>query len=159
MVGVVLNSHYIVICWGKLRMYNRFCFPIKFAAPVLVACFIGLAPAYSSAFVPEDLERLTKLKNCPGCDLRGADLRGVDLSDAKLEGINLMGANLEGVNLEEATLDDASLEKVNLRNAKLHGASMDHATIDGADFKVADLQDVTWIDGKVCKKGSIGTCK
>lgn len=140
-------------------MDNRFCFPVKIVLPVLVACFIGLAPASSSAFVPEDLKRLKTLKICPGCDMRGADLQGVDLSDANLEGINLMGANLEGVNLQNAILDDASLEKANLRNARLHGASMDHASIDEADFKGADLQDVIWIDGKVCKKGSIGICK
>ena len=70
-----------------------------------------------------------------------------------------MGANLEGVSLEKAILDDASCEKTNFRNAKLQGTSMDHATIDEADFKGADLQDVIWIDGRVCKKGSIGTCK
>lgn len=144
---------------GGIIMDHRFCFPVRIVLPVLAACFIGLAPVCSSAFVPEDFERLKKIKNCPGCDLRGADLRGVDLSGANLEGINLMGANLEGVDLEDAALDDASLEKANLRNARLHGASLDHATIDEADFKGADLQDVTWIDGKVCKKGSIGICK
>jgi len=126
---------------------------------ILITGIIALAPVRASAFVPEDMEQLKKTKKCPGCDLRGADLRGVDLSDANMEGVNLMGANLEGVNLEDATLDDASLEKSNLRNARLHGTSMDHATIDEVDFKGADLQDVTWIDGRVCKKGSIGSCK
>ena len=140
-----------------MNMY--FPIPVIVVFPVLVAIFVGLVPSHSSAFVPEDLERAVKQKNCPGCDLRGADLRGVDLSAAKLEGINLMGANLEGVNLVNATLDDASLEKANLSNARLNGASMDHAGIDEAVFKGADLQDVVWIDGKICKKGSIGMCK
>lgn len=144
---------------GNRFMSNRFNISVVVVFPVLVAFFIGLVPVSSSAFVPEDLERLIKQKNCPGCDLRGADLRGVDLSNAKLEGINMMGANLEGVNLEHATLDDAGLEKANLRNAKLHGASLDHATLDDAVLVGADLQDVVWIDGKICKKGSIGSCK
>jgi uncharacterized protein YjbI with pentapeptide repeats len=126
---------------------------------VLIALVLSLTPISSSAFVPEDLERLKESKKCPGCDLRGADLRGLNLSDSNLEGANLMGANLEGVSLEDSTLDDASCEKANLRNAKLHGASMDHATVDEADFKGAYLQDVVWIDGRICKKGSIGVCK
>jgi len=140
-------------------MNNRPGIPVLMLLPFLTASLIGLAPAYTSAFVPEDLDRLIKQKHCPGCDLRGADLRGVDLADANMEGINLMNAILEGVNMEDAILDDAGLEKANLRNAKMHGASMDHASIDETDFKGADLQDATWIDGKVCKRGSIGVCK
>ena len=129
--------------------------------PVLVALATSLIlmPVVSAAFVPEDLEQLKTTKKCPGCDLRGADLHGIDLSDSNLEGANLMGANLEGVHLEDVILDDASCEKANLKNAKLHGTSMDHASIDEADFTGADLQDVVWIDGRVCKKGSIGVCK
>jgi len=150
---------HIYCFWKESGMKNRLAIPVETLFPLLVACLICLTPVHSSAFVPEDLERLTKLKNCPGCDLRGADLRGVDLSEAKLEGINLMGANLEGVNLEDATLEDAGLEKANLRNANLHGASLDHASVEDADMVGADLQDATWIDGKVCKKGSIGSCK
>jgi len=140
-------------------MQIRFTAPIMLSIAVLTALVTGLTPVPSSAFVPEDIEQLKNTKKCPGCDLRGADLRGLDLSESNLEGANLMGANLEGVLLEEATLDDASCEKANFRNAKLHATSMDHATIDDADFKGADLQDVTWIDGRVCKKGSIGVCK
>ena len=142
-----------------INMNIRFNTPVILSIPVLIALVFSLMPAPSSAFVPEDLERLKESKKCPGCDLRGADLRGLNLNAANLEGANLMGANLEGVSLEAATLEDASCEKTNLRNAKLHGTSMDHATIDGADFNGADLQDVTWIDGRVCKKGSIGVCK
>jgi hypothetical protein len=139
--------------------------PIRFitsavlSIPVLIALVISLTPVSSSAFVPEDLERLKVSKKCPGCDLRGTDLRGLNLDGSNLEGANLMGANLEGASLENAILEDASCEKANLKNAKLHGTSMDHATIDGVDFKGADLQAVTWIDGRVCKKESIGICK
>ena len=140
-------------------MQIRFTTPIMFSIPVLIALGISLMPVPSSAFVPEDLASLKETKKCPGCDLRGADLRGLDLTGSNLEGANLMGANLEGVTLEDAVLDDASCEKTNLRKAKLRGTSMDHATIDEADFNGADLQDVIWIDGRVCKKGSIGVCK
>jgi Pentapeptide repeats (8 copies) len=139
---------------GGNVMKIRFNTPVMLSIPVLAALVISLTPLSSSAFVPEDLVRLKDAKICPGCDLRGADLRGLDLNAANLEGANLMGANLEGVNLESSILDDASCEKANLKNARLHGASIDHATFDEAD-----LQGATWIDGKVCKKGSIGICK
>jgi uncharacterized protein YjbI with pentapeptide repeats len=137
----------------------RFKNPATFSIPALIGLFLSLMPVISSAFVPEDLERLKDSKKCPGCDLRGADLRGLNLNGANLEGANLLEANLEGVTLVKAVLDDASCEKTNFSNAKLQGASMDHATLDAADFKGADLQDVIWIDGRLCKKGSIGTCK
>jgi len=140
-------------------MHKRSTISAPVVLALLVAVLIGLAPVLSAAFVPEDLDQLKKQKKCPGCDLRGADLHGADLADANLEGANLMGANLEGASLTDATLEDASLENANLKNANLHGASLDHATIDGVDFKGADLQDMTWIDGRVCKKGSIGVCK
>ncbi len=39
-----------------------------------VMYIISLTAVTASAFVPEDLERLKKEKNCPGCDLRAADL-------------------------------------------------------------------------------------
>lgn len=115
-------------------------------------------PLVANAFVPEDLEKTKNEKKCPGCDLRNANLSGLNLVEASLEGANLMGANLSGTKLNDAVLDDASLENANLSNAILHGASLDHATIDGVNFTGTDLQDVTWIDGRVCKKGSIGAC-
>jgi len=145
--------------WKGETMDRRGNASLKLLIPVLAVMIVAGMSLPCSAFVPEDLENLKVSKKCPGCDLRGADLRGLNLAESNLEGANLMGANLEGVTLEDAILDDASCEKSNLRNARLHGASMDHATIDEADFTGADLQDVTWIDGRVCKKGSIGVCK
>lgn len=120
---------------------------------------LTLSVLQAGAFVPEDLDRLKATKNCPGCDLRDASLKGAQLEQAGLEGANLMGANLEGANLQDAVLDDASMEKTNLKKAILTGASLDHATVDDADFSGANLEDVTWLDNRICKKGSIGICK
>lgn len=122
-------------------------------------CCITLSALQAFAFVPEDLARLKATKKCPGGDLRGADLRGANLEQAEMEGANLMEANLEGANLQDAVLDDASFEQANLKKAILSGASLDHASIEGADFSGANLEDATWIDNRVCKKGSIGVCK
>jgi uncharacterized protein YjbI with pentapeptide repeats len=125
----------------------------------IVFCAIALPELQAFAFVPEDLERLKSTNNCPGCDLRSADLHGARLKQAVLEGANLMGANLEGADLQGAVLDDASLEKAVLKKAILSGASLDHATIDDADLNGALLDDTIWVDGKICKKGSVGVCK
>ncbi len=116
--------------------------------PVMAALVAGLLPAVSPAAVPEDLENLKATKKCPGCDLRGADLRGMNLGGANLEGANLLGANLEGANLEGANLEDASCEKVNLLKSRL----------DGIKLEGANLEDAIWSDGRVCKKGSVGSC-
>jgi uncharacterized protein YjbI with pentapeptide repeats len=125
----------------------------------VAVCGIALSALQAFAFVPEDLERLKATNNCPGCDLRGADLHGARLKQAVLEGANLLGANLEGADLQGTVLDDASLEKAVLKKAILSGASLDHATIDDADLNGALLDGTTWVDGKICKKGSVGVCK
>lgn len=130
-----------------------------FAISLVIFFLLVVTSARVLALVPEDLERLKKEKNCPGCDLRSADLRGLNLYDANLEGANLMGANLEGVNLEHATLDDAGLEKANLKNAVIKNASMDHAAIDDAIMTNTNFEGTVWIDGRICKPGSVGTCK
>ena len=136
----------------------RRCFNWSFlSGVVLIAVAVTVLPA--SAFVPEDLARLKSTKQCPGCDLRGVDLKGAELGQAGLEGANLMGANLEGANLQDAVLDDASFENANLKKANLFGASLDNASVAGADFSGANLEDSTWVNGKVCKKGSFGVCK
>jgi hypothetical protein len=118
--------------------------------PVLmIVLAVSMLPVASSAFVPEDVERLKETRTCAGCDLRNADLRGSDLAGANLEGANLLGANLEGANLEGANLEDASCEKAKLLKARLGGVKLEGA----------NLEDVVWSDGKVCAKGSVGSCK
>jgi hypothetical protein len=129
------------------------------AISMFVLLFLAMTATMGSAFVPEDLVRLKKEKNCPGCDLRSADLRDLNLFDANLEGANLMGANLENVNLEHATLDDAGLEKANLKSAIIKNASMDHATLEETITINANFEGTVWIDGRICKPGSIGSCK
>jgi hypothetical protein len=120
------------------------------AIPVLLtALAVSMMPVVTSAFVPEDVESLKATKKCAGCDLRKADLRGMDLVGANLEGANLLAANLEGADLEGANLEDASCEKANLNKARLGGVKLEGA----------NLEDAVWSDGKVCAKGSVGSCK
>ncbi len=85
-----------------------------------------------------ELNRLKKTNQCIGCDLSWEDFEGANLEDANLKGADLTGviffkANLTGANLKGATIYRANFAEVNLENA-------------------------IWIDGRKCKKGSIGTC-
>jgi uncharacterized protein YjbI with pentapeptide repeats len=120
------------------------------AMPLLLSALaVWALPVVSAAFVPEDVESLKATRKCAGCDLGKADLRGMDLAGANLEGANLLGANLEGANLEGANLEDASCEKANLNKARLGGIKLEGANLDEA----------VWSDGRVCQKGSVGSCK
>lgn len=86
----------------------------------------------------DELNRLKRTNKCIGCDLSWEDFAG-----ANLEGANLKGADLTGANLFKANLSGANLEGV---------------TIFRVNFSEVNLENATWIDGKKCKKGSIGTC-
>jgi uncharacterized protein YjbI with pentapeptide repeats len=70
------------------------------------------------------------------------------LSDANLGLANLHLAKLKGANLYHANLYDANLTNANLKGANLNKAYLEDADLSGA----------TWIDGSVCRQGSIGLC-
>ncbi|MBT3225643.1 MAG: pentapeptide repeat-containing protein [Deltaproteobacteria bacterium] len=86
----------------------------------------------------EELNRLKKTNKCIGCDLSFEDF----------EGENLAGANLKGANLTGAVFFKANLTGANLLGAKIYRVN----------FAEVNLEDAIWIDGRKCKKGSIGTC-
>jgi uncharacterized protein YjbI with pentapeptide repeats len=83
---------------------------------------------------------------------------GVDASRANLQGSNFTGSNFSEANFTDTNLTDAVLQGVNFTNADLHGANLRGATIAGVDFGGANLSRVIWIDGTVCKDGSVGEC-
>lgn len=87
------------------------------------------------------------------CDLSGAVLPGAVLPEA-----NLSGANLSGADLWVANLSGADLTGANLTGANLDGADLTDATLDEADLSNATLGGTTWVDGRVCAPGSVGTC-
>lgn len=75
--------------------------------------------------------------------LRTLECRNCDLYKAPLANLNLTGADLSGSNLFQADLRQATLIS---------------AKITGVNFRKALLTGAVWIDGKVCKPGSIGKC-
>ena len=96
-----------------------------------VICVILLfGPGTAFAYDPNHLNivRSSDGNVCAGCDLVGAPLNGVDLD----------GKNLAGANLSYANLRGAILNNTNLAGANLSGA--------------------TWVDGTICREGSIGYC-
>ncbi len=84
------------------------------------------------------VSRLLSINSCVGCNLVGANLKAA----------NLNYTDLGSANLKDAILTDARMRRANLKDANLTGA-----TLTGAD-----LSGAIWVDGSVCKDGSIGKC-
>jgi uncharacterized protein YjbI with pentapeptide repeats len=153
---------------------------------VIALCLLATS-AYG--FNPGEVEQTKTTNRCERCDLSGADftklalndarlsgakmasvkMSGADLFDANLSGADLSGAdlsqtNLCGANLWHANLSDANLSGSRLSGTTLSGADLTRANLSGAsfvgaDFSGAKLSGATWVDGKKCNDGSIGTCK
>lgn len=99
-----------------------------------------------------------------GCNKIGAYLRDMDLSKANLAGANLRQANLEGADLSQADLTGASLlganlQGVNFEGAKVISAFLTKSLIGGAKLAGAVFDNSYWVNGKLCKPGSVGECK
>ncbi len=84
-----------------------------------------------------------------GADLAFADLYSANLSYSRMQNTNLKGANLKHADLSYADLTNSDLSYADLSQANLGGSKLDNARFDHA----------IWINGKVCKTGSIGQCK
>lgn len=82
-------------------------------------------------------------------DMAYAEIKKSDLSYANLQRVRLIGANLIETDLRYANLEDADLSYADLSGAKLAGANTKNTRFDNA----------IWVDGHVCEKGSIGSCK
>ena len=107
-------------------------------------------------------------------DLTGAILSNANLQDAKLSAsklhntdlsyANFQGASLRGSEITKARLTGADLRGANLSNTNFKGSDLSYvnltnATIEGAVFTDAQLNNAIWIDGRVCKSGSVGQCR
>jgi hypothetical protein len=134
---------------------------------------VGLAPP-----TPDCAGMAAPEVNWSGCDKQGLWLAGANLSGAALADTRLNSAQLTGANLSYAKLPDADLSFANLAGAKLvsadlKGTDLSHAELRDADLQYADLRGAnlldaslqaaaldhaTWIDGRVCKPGSVGQC-
>ena len=106
-------------------------------------------------------------------NLRGASARNVDFTAAQLVAVNFIGADLAYTSLNLADLrrtdlSNARMTGADLRRADLRGARLAGADMSYADLREARLEGVTlsqtrfdnalWIDGRVCRPGSVDRC-
>ena len=87
-------------------------------------------------------------------DLSGANASYTDFSLANLSFANFTNASLKGANLQRADLTQA-----NLTNADLSYADLRDAILTRVHFEKTRLDNVIWIDGRVCAPGSVDECK
>ncbi len=87
--------------------------------------------------------------NFTDSDMAYAEIMASDLSYANLERVRLIGANLKHTDLRYANLKDADLSYADLSGALLAGANLENTRFD----------NTIWVDGQLCRKGSIGLCK
>lgn len=87
--------------------------------------------------------------NFSGSEMAYAEIIASDLSYADLEGARLVGANLSKTDLRYA----------NLKNADLSYADLTGSLLAGANLNNVRLSNAIWVDGHICKKGSIGSCQ
>lgn len=119
----------------------------------------------------QNLQRLLRTRECPGCDLRGIVLRKDTISGyplgnnyrwlpsftdsygrTELEGLREpIVVNLRGANLEGASLIGVDLAFADLREANLALAHIEETSLYKADLRGADLRDSTI-------KNSVLTC-
>lgn len=106
-------------------------------------------------------------------NLRGALARNMDLTAAHLVAVNLIGADLAYTLLNIADLRRADLSNARMTGVGLRGADLRGARLSGTDLSYADLSEARlegaelsetrfdnaiWIDGRVCKPGSVNRC-
>lgn len=155
-------------------------------ALVLIVIVITLAFQYSPDSEKKLTDCSSPAKQ--GVDWNGCNLSGSQLVRAKLIAANLMGTNLQTANLYAADLSHANLQysqlhlsnmkyvnftKANLKGASLVGsdltgaiftqanlsyANFRDAIIDSTDFSNARLDNAIWVDGRICRTNSIGSC-
>ncbi len=96
--------------------------------------------------------------NLQTADLRAANLSLANLKYAQLHLTNLKYVNFEKANLTAANLMGADLSGASFRQANLSYANFRDAIILTTDFSNARLDHAIWVDGRVCKVNSIGSC-
>jgi len=124
---------------------------------IVFSFFVSWTTLYG--FDDKQVQALKKTNKCPKCDLSGAKLNNLDM-----EYVDLSSANLSGADLSNSMMGNANLTKANLSGANLSGTNLGFAALSGADVSKANLTNVfldqaIWINGKICKIGSVGKCK
>ena len=102
---------------------------------ILIPLVLLIGTQNLAAYKRRHWEQLLNTKCCQNCNLNKAPLLRIDLTDADLRGSDLRGANFKQATLYKVLLPDPEM---------YHGA---------------DFSGAMWVDGRICKPGSIGFCK
>lgn len=147
----------IVVWWGQRER------PIQTAISSVAACGVPASDGVNWSY----------------CDKRGLNLTGLRARNARMEKVRLDNAQLGGADLAYTVLTGASLRNVQLSGSKLLGAELSGVDLSGADLAGANLQyavlkggvlagtrldaaqldKATWVDGRICAEGSVGSCR
>lgn len=100
-----------------------------------------------------------KQSNMIATKLDEADLRSADMSFTNLTRASLRAANLEGALLRAADFTGADLTGANLGATDLSYATFTGAKMDGVRLEGALLSKASWVDGRICAEGSVGSCR
>lgn len=92
-------------------------------------------------------------------NLMGVNLSGSNMAYTEITASDLSYANLENTRLVGANLKNTDLRYASLKNADLSYADLSRSLLAGADFYNARFDNAIWVDGKKCKKESIGRCR
>lgn len=92
-------------------------------------------------------------------NLLGANFSGADMAYAEITKSDFSYANLENARLIGANLHSSDFRYANLKNADLSFADLRNVLLAGADLTNAKLDNTIWIDGRMCRKGSMGACQ
>ena len=147
-----------------------------------ILCTMQIAAA-TFAYDGFHYSKLKESRNCPKCDLQVANLENLELNESDMSGAvctaatfensSLLGVDFEGAiliagnfrkayleegNFKLAKLQDADLSGTHLVNANFRHANLMGANLDGAIVIGADFEGAVWLDGHICRSGSIGSC-
>ncbi len=150
----------VLLIWGAVAITPR---------PPVPEVDCGAAPAPGIHLTSCNLRG----RQWAGVDLSGAHARNADLSGsnlsraiareadfayADLTRARITGADFRGARLIGADLQLAILRGTDLRGADLAYANLFRADLAGANLEGARLERAVWIDGSICRKGSVGQC-
>lgn len=141
--------------------------------------FLGLIPTISFAYIPSDIEKLTKSNNCQKCDITeyivntglketfpaenlnysywtAAYLRKVDFRKKSLIHSNFVVSKMFDISFDESDLSDSNLsnsecDKCSLKNTKLKNSKFYKANFEDAQFTNADLSSANLEKGNFFK--------
>jgi hypothetical protein len=91
-------------------------------------------------------------------DFTDYDFSGFSLNNAEFRSSRFSAVNFSNSDLSNSDFRRTVLDAVSFSGAILRNVDFSEATLGDVSFEKADLSGAVWIDGRVCKDGSIGLC-